>query len=197
MSGADPPVASLQRSRPRARPEARAATPPSIRVIAFDWGDTLMHDSRIYSGPMVHWPEVAAIEGVQDVLTKLAAQYRLVVATNATDSGAELVLAALARVALDKYFATVFSSAELDAEKPARAFYDTMVARLDCGPGQVAMVGDSYPNDILGARAAGLRAVWFNPQGAACPLPEPAHDAEVRAMAELPAAIARLSARRL
>ena len=34
--------------------------------------------------------------------------------------------------------------------------------------GAAVMVGDSWPNDIVGA---GLRAVWLNRYGAACPDP--------------------------
>jgi len=88
----------------------------------------------------------------------------------------------------------VFSSCEVGAEKPARLFYETMVERLACAPARVAMIGDSYPNDIAGARAAGLRTVWFNPAGLPCPTAQTQHDAEVRALADLPAAIARLDA---
>ncbi len=48
------------------------------------------------------------------------------------------------------------------------------------------MVGDSYAADVQGAKAAGLRAVWFNPTAAPCPEPHPAYDGEVKDMADLP-----------
>jgi putative hydrolase of the HAD superfamily len=163
-----------------------------IRVVSFDWGDTLMRDDRAATGPMAGWPQVAAIDGAAEALTGLAPRHRLVVATNAADSGADLVLAALARVGLDGFFAAVFSSCEVGADKPSRLFYDTMLQRLACAPHEVAMVGDNYANDVLGARAAGLRAVWFNPSGVPCPDAKARHDAEVGALGELPAAIARL-----
>jgi putative hydrolase of the HAD superfamily len=163
-----------------------------IEVVALDWGNTLMRDLGIYPGPMASWPHVAAIDGAAGALSVLAAGRRLVVATNAADSGADLVLAALARVGLDRFFSDVFSSCEVGSEKPARAFYEAMIERLARAPAQVAMVGDSYPNDVAGARAAGLRAVWFNPAGLPCPLAQAWHDAEVRALADLPAAIACL-----
>ena len=37
------------------------------------------------------------------------------------------------------------------------------------GPIAAVMVGDSWANDIAGARDAGIRAVWFNPERAARP----------------------------
>jgi putative hydrolase of the HAD superfamily len=163
-----------------------------IDVIALDWGNTLMRDPGIYPGPMASWPHVEAVDGAAGALAALAAGRRLVVATNAADSGAALVLAALARVGLDRFFSDVFSSCEVGHEKPARAFYETMIERLACAPAQVAMVGDSYANDIAGARAAGLRTVWFNPARLPSPTTQAQHDAEVRTLAQLPAAIARL-----
>jgi putative hydrolase of the HAD superfamily len=36
------------------------------------------------------------------------------------------------------------------------------------------MVGDSWAADIEGARAAGIRSIWFNPSGR--PMPEPRAD---------------------
>jgi putative hydrolase of the HAD superfamily len=163
-----------------------------IRVVAFDWGDTLMRDDRAATGPMAGWPHVEAIDGAAEALAELAPHHRLVVATNAVDSGADLVMAALARVGLDGFFTAVFSSCEVGADKPSRLFYDTMLERLACAPREVVMVGDNYANDVLGALAAGLRTVWFNPAGVPCAGADALHDAKVRALAELPAAIAPL-----
>jgi len=164
-------------------------------VIAFDWGGTLMEDPGTWSGPMAHWPRVAAVPHAAEVLAALAAaRYRLVVATNADESDAALVLAALARVGLHEHISAVFSSADLGVQKPGRRFYDAMVARLAVRPEETIMVGDSYANDVAGAAAAGLRAVWLNRQRQPRPRPQAAADAEVRSLAELPAAIDRLAA---
>jgi FMN phosphatase YigB (HAD superfamily) len=55
----------------------------------------------------------------------------------------------------------------------------------------VVYVGDSLAHDVLGAQAAGLRAVWLNRSGE--PRPDGVRpDAEVRTLAELPVALARL-----
>ena len=47
-------------------------------------------------------------------------------------------------------------------------------------------IGDHPNDDVQGAQAAGLRAIWYNPQGKAWPV-ERAPDAEIRSLAELPA----------
>ncbi|MBM3146735.1 MAG: HAD family hydrolase, partial [Actinobacteria bacterium] len=169
-------------------PEHRDQGPGRISVIAFDWGGTLMEDPGLYPGPMAHWPRVAAVPHAAAVLAALAARYRLVVATNADDSDAALVLAALARVGLDRHISAVFSSADLGVQKPDRRFYESMAERLGVRPADMVMVGDSYANDVAGAAAAGLRTVWLDRYRRPRPHP-PAADAEVRSLAELPAAV--------
>ena len=81
-----------------------------IDVVIFDWGDTVMRDFPQYAGPMAGWPEVAAMPGITEALRTLAADYRLVLATNAAASGADRARAALARVELDTYFAYVLTA---------------------------------------------------------------------------------------
>lgn len=60
--------------------------------------------------------------------------------------------------------------------KPDPAIFLTAMARLGGTPGTTVMVGDSWAADVAGAQAAGLSAIWFNPQR----LPRPAGAAPVR-----------------
>jgi len=179
------------------RPQVgRAATP--VEVVFLDWGDTLMVDDGTRSGPMAAWPEVRAVDGAQDALRRLRPHYRLLVATNADDSGERDVLAALSRVGLDTLIDGVVSSRDVGARKPDALFYRAALQRagradLPLAPARAVMVGDSWPNDVAGARAAGLRAVWLNPSRARRPAGAAAPDAEIRTLADLPQALARLS----
>ena len=163
-----------------------------VRALIFDWGDTVMRTFPQYSGPMAAWPEVAAVPGMSDALAALNGRYRLALATNARDSGALMVRAALGRVKLEGYFSVVATAQELGAAKPEAAFFRAVLARLGCAPDEAVMVGDSYAADIAGAKAAGLRAIWFNPDRSPCPDPHPLYDAEISAMLALPAAVAGL-----
>lgn len=160
-----------------------------IRAVVFDWGDTIMRNIPGRSGPMAHWPRVESVTGVEEALRALRPTYQLVLATNAQDSDAELVRAALRRVGLVDFFHFVFTARDLGAAKPDVRFFESISRRLDCRPEEVVMVGDDYVADVVGAKDAGWRAVWFNPAGAACPLAHPRHDAEVAAMADLPPAL--------
>jgi HAD superfamily hydrolase (TIGR01509 family) len=55
--------------------------------------------------------------------------------------------------------------------KPDPRIFEIALDHASAEPSEAVMVGDSWPNDVLGARAAGIRAVWFNRFGA--PNPEP------------------------
>ena len=189
-------VESVTARRSRRSPEKRAATP--LQVVFLDWGNTLMVDDGTQSGPMAAWPEVRAVDGAQDALRRLRPHYRLLVATNADDSGERDVLAALSRVGLDGLVEGVVSSRDVGARKPDAVFYRAALLRagragLPLAPARAVMVGDSWPNDAAGAQAAGLRAVWLNPSRARRPDGVAAPDAEIRTLAELPQALARLS----
>ena len=189
-------VESVTARRSRRSPEKRAATP--LQVVFLDWGNTLMVDDGTQSGPMAAWPEVRAVDGAQDALRRLRPHYRLLVATNADDSGERDVLAALSRVGLDGLVDGVVSSRDVGARKPDAFFYRAALLRagragLPLAPARAVMVGDSWPNDAAGAQAAGLRAVWLNPSKARRPDGAAAPDAEIRKLADLPQALARLS----
>lgn len=175
---------------------AEADRRSSVSAVAFDWGGTVMEDTGTQSGPMADWPRVVAIEGVQDALDRLAPRYRLAIATNADDSGAELVRRALARVGLGDRFPVIIASCEVGHRKPAPAFFVALGSALRCRPEEVVMVGDDYERDVLGAHAAGLRTVWFDETGDRQPPAAAVHDERIASMSELPAVIASLDAAR-
>jgi HAD superfamily hydrolase (TIGR01662 family) len=167
-------------------------------VVFLDRGNTLMVDDGAQSGPMAAWPEVRAVDGAQDALRRLRPHYLLLVVTNADDSSERDVLAALSRVGLDEFVDGVVSSRDVGARKPDAIFYRAALLRagragLPLAPARAVMVGDSWSNDVAGAQAAGLRAVWLNPSKARRPAGAAAPDAEIRKLADLPQALAKLS----
>jgi putative nucleotidyltransferase with HDIG domain len=166
--------------------------PAEITTLVFDWGDTLMAIDPRFSGAMADWPEVQAVPGVRGALAALAGRFRLAVATNAVDSSANQIRAALARVGLAEFIADIFTFAELGARKPDPAFFYQAAKALQAAPRQLVMIGDIYRFDIPGARRAGWRAAWYNPQLKPAPGSQPLHDLEITHMAELPQALERL-----
>lgn len=58
----------------------------------------------------------------------------------------------------------VLASADLGVQKPHRAAFDAMLAVLGTDIADTWYVGDDPLCDVGGARAAGLRAIWFDPE---------------------------------
>ena len=161
-------------------------------ALVFDWGDTLMKVYPQYNGAMADWPEVGQVDGVIEALEGLLGRHVMVVATNAAESDATDVWRALKRVGLEAFFRAVFTTRELDgARKPELRFFRQLENVLSRPVHQLVMVGDSYTGDILGAKGAGWRAVWYNPGHQLPPGSVPLHDAELFDMRSLPALLRR------
>ena len=89
-------------------------------------------------------------------------------------------------------FSHLFISEEIGANKPGKAFFDACFAAIpDFDLAQAVIVGDSLTSDVRGGRNAGLRTIWFNPQGKPARADIPA-DYEIRALGELPALLEKL-----
>ncbi|HEX7579814.1 MAG TPA: HAD-IA family hydrolase [Thermoanaerobaculia bacterium] len=93
----------------------------------------------------------------------------------------------IARFGLDRWARAVILSEEVGAMKPDRRIFDAAIkaARLAGAgvDGRRIYVGDSYPHDVVGARAAGWDAILYNPSAVASPEPV----AEVRTLREVAA----------
>jgi HAD superfamily hydrolase (TIGR01509 family) len=117
-------------------------------------------------------------------LKYLASRYRLGVITNGN--------ADVRRLGLAEYFSVVLCAEQLGVGKPDGKPFREALRLSGVDAAQAVHVGDDAEHDIAGARAAGWRAVWFNPAAKAWAERAPA-DAEVRHLAELPALLERWS----
>jgi HAD superfamily hydrolase (TIGR01509 family) len=158
----------------------------NLTTLVCDWGDTLMVNFTAQRGPMAAWSEVAAVAGAAAALNELQKKYRLVLATNAAESRSAQVRQALARVGLDGYFSAVFTAAELGSRKPEPAFFRSIQSVLGLESRDLLMLGDDYAIDVLGAKQAGWRAVWFNPRQSAAPGLLPQQDLDLTHWSHLP-----------
>lgn len=74
-------------------------------------------------------------------------------------------------------FASITYSQELGVAKPDPRLFRLGLARTGEPAGAVVHLGDSWESDYLGARAAGIRAVWLNRTGTPAPFAcEEVHD---------------------
>ncbi len=135
--------------------------------------------------------DAECFEEVTDALarTRLVARVGLLSNTQSFD------MDFLERLGLVQMIPNRFLSAETGVLKPELAAFETVQKRMSLFPGQIAMVGDSWNDDILGALRAGWTAIWVNRQGR----PRPDHDpgaelVEVSDLSQVPRAIENLQA---
>jgi putative hydrolase of the HAD superfamily len=70
---------------------------------------------------------------------------------------------------LDRLIDALIVSEEAGVSKPDPAIFEMALDRLGCTADEAVMIGDSWSADVVGARAAGIRAIWFNRHGAVPP----------------------------
>ena len=100
------------------------------------------------------------VPGAREILEALHAKgYRLFAASN---SFAHLQRSRLELAGVLPLFEDTFISIDIGYDKPDVRFYEEALRRCGLPPQSVLMVGDSMTTDILGARAAGLDAVFFD-----------------------------------
>lgn len=134
-----------------------------IKAIIFDWGDTIMRDFPSNKDAMFTWKEVFWIPGAKEVLEYVnIIRIPCCIATNAGISDTQAMIKALERIDAKKYFHNFFSSKELGVEKPDVAFFEKICLSINCLPNECLMIGNSYEKDIIGAKKAGLKTIWFN-----------------------------------
>lgn len=132
-------------------------------VILFDWGETVMKDDPTQTAPMVDWPQVEMVAGVDALLENLHASGKTIaLATSAEVSNETQIRGALARLNLNQYFDKIYSFRTTGLQKSA-AFYEYVLEDLKIQPAEALMIGDSFEKDVLAANQVGIAAVWFNP----------------------------------
>jgi len=71
----------------------------------------------------------------------------------------------IASTGLDRYLDGLFISEDLGVVKPSKAYFDVCLRCIGEPKETCIVVGDSLTSDMLGAKNAGLRSVWFMPSG--------------------------------
>ena len=101
----------------------------------------------------------------------------------------------LERLGLTSLIPNRFLSAETGFLKPEEAAFETVQKHLGLFPGELAMVGDSWNDDVRGALRAGWTAIWVNREGRPRPEVDPeAALVEISSLAQVPSVIENLQA---
>jgi putative hydrolase of the HAD superfamily len=110
-----------------------------------------------------------------------AAGLKIAAVTNASGHHQRAKLAGLG---IARFFDTLVIAGETGAAKPDPAIFHTACARLGVSPAETIHVGDLLDTDAIGARDAGLHAVWLA-RAAVAPTPEPGVQT-IETLADLP-----------
>ena len=68
------------------------------------------------------------------------------------------------RCGLAGYFQFVVLAQDYGIQKPDPRLFEIAIKCADCTKRQFLHIGDSFQNDIIGAKRAGVRSVWLNRQ---------------------------------
>jgi putative hydrolase of the HAD superfamily len=138
---------------------ATAARTAALKVLAFDWGHTLMDERRDRNIPLDDRP-AHLMPGVREALGAIAVP--LAVWANTREGDERHVRAWLTRAGLDGVFSWVITSIDAGARKPSARFFAYALTRCGCTPDDVLFVGNQLNTDVAGANAAGIRSVWLS-----------------------------------
>lgn len=101
-----------------------------------------------------------ALDGSAALLAAIQPRARTVIVTNnlLEEQQDKLKFCGLA-----PYVDVLVASQEAGVSKPDPEIFRIALDRAGVSADDAVMVGDSWANDVAGARGAGIRAIWFNP----------------------------------
>ena len=141
----------------------------------------------------LYWENLATghyfLPGAEEAVKALAKKYKLYMVTNGT---ASVQHSRIASAGLAPYFAGIFISQEIGADKPAKAYFESCFAQIPSFAQEKAMIiGDSLSSDIRGGKNAGIATCWINPKGKIAPA-ENKPEYEIKSITELEALLETL-----
>jgi HAD superfamily hydrolase (TIGR01509 family) len=118
-----------------------------------------------------------AVPGAHALLERLRPHVRIVLVTN---NLIEEQRDKVHQCGLEGLIDELVTWEETGIAKPDPRMFQIALSRVPCSVTEAVMIGDNWEADICGAQRAGLRAIWLNRQGIACPDPSLAR--EIRAL---------------
>lgn len=151
------------------------------------WGPLAHERYHQFQQGLIH-----AYDAPRATLDRLKAEgYKLALVSNYAHTG--VLRDALRRLEILDPFDALVVSADVGYLKPHERIFDAAVAALGVAKGETVMVGNDPLCDVIGAKHAGLRAVW-TPYPRASPAPtHPMADAVLERLAELPDVVRKLA----
>lgn len=111
---------------------------------------------------------------VRDLLVRLKKQHRIGLVSNFDDT--ETVYHVLKREGVAPFFDAVIISSEIGLRKPRPEIFLAACEKIGVAPAECLFIGDSFENDVVGAKRLGMDAAWINPAGLPPPIDGPRPD---------------------
>ncbi len=119
------------------------------------------HTARITGLYVKDYPTVKAnVDGAIPVIKKLSRKYTLGVVSNGFT---DVQYRKLENMGLRDLFACIVLSEEFGVRKPDPRIFHQAASLLHMQPQECLYVGDSYANDVIGGKNAGMQVCWLNP----------------------------------
>jgi HAD superfamily hydrolase (TIGR01509 family) len=129
------------------------------------------------------YPDISTpTDSAADVVEKLHGKFRLGVISNGF---MDMQYSKLSAIKLKHYFQIIILSENFGIRKPDSRIFHEASSQLDCQPRECLYIGDSFLNDIIGARNAGMYACWYNPGSLAIPESDIIPDIEIKSLDEI------------
>ncbi len=103
-----------------------------------------------------------ALPNAHKILNYLKPKYELGILSNGFP---EIQETKLRNLGVAAYFKFKVYSGEVGAMKPSPQIFQTAQQRCGASANEIVFIGDSFEDDIKGAKAAGWHAIHFNPSG--------------------------------
>ncbi len=101
--------------------------------------------------------DVELFDDAHDALSMLSERYQLAAITNGN--------ADVHKTSLGRYFSFALRADQVGVAKPDAGIFDLAIKQAETTADHCVHIGDSIENDVEGAINAGIRAIWFDPDG--------------------------------
>ena len=125
---------------------------------------------------------ILPIEGAEKVIRALHGKYKLGIVTNGSP---EIQIYKLKTLKIMKYLECKIYSEGFGASKPDPEIFLAAANTLDIAPARCLFVGNSYRDDVIGAKNVGMYTCWFNRHEEPVPSKETHHDYQISTLDEL------------
>jgi putative hydrolase of the HAD superfamily len=121
-----------------------------------NWSKSI-EEAYLKSYPLIN----TFVTGAEAVVERLARHFQVGIISNGSP---DVQHHKLDNLGITDLLNCIILSEEVGIKKPDTAIFYTAANTLNKRPDECLYIGDSYQNDVMGARQAGMKTCWVNPE---------------------------------